>query len=322
MLAVEENAFQSFLSSYNDSQWDEVIRELLPLVHPVDRVATQLWFSFWPLKLARALQESTDPALTVKKLQLDGKYRLDEQIDSSVDYFYAFLYWGIVKQTILKIVDSTKTFEAVSLLSVIRSISSQIAAACNVEEPVILGIVAAGVMMLQQVGVTAFQTSVTTEEALRPSQTLEQVMAARGQKETGRLRHFLGIQNRKFRITFDQKQPDATFVAMHGQDLSMASSMDKRDFQGQDHRRANGPIPAECRSGACGYCWIGIRNGRENLSQVADFEKKRLKHFGYVGEDAEIERHPHIRLACQAKCQGNLTIIIPPWNGVLSGRRS
>ena len=322
MLAVEKNAFQSFLSSHNDSQWDAVIKDLLPLIHPVDQSATQIWFSFWPLKLARFLQESTDPAMTVKKFQLDGNYRLDEQIDSSVDYFYASIYWGIVKRTILKVVESVDTFEVMNLQSVIRSISSQVAIAVNVEESVILGIVAAGVMMLQQVGVKAFQASINTEKVLKPTQTLEQAMRARKQKDGSGLRHLLGIQNRKFTVTFDSKQPDATFAAMHGQDLSMASSMDKRDFRGQDHRRAFGPIPAECRSGACGYCWIGIRNGEENLSEVTDFEKKRLKHFGYVSEDADIHNHPRVRLACQAKCAGNVTVVIPPWNGVLSGRGS
>ena len=99
----------------------------------------------------------------------------------------------------------------------------------------------------------------------------------------------------------------------------MASSCDKRDFRSQDHRRIAGPVPAECRSGACGYCWIGVLGGQENLSDVTDFEKKRLHHFGYVPREVEVGPHSHIRLACQSKCYGDVSVVIPPWNGVLDG---
>jgi ferredoxin len=296
--------------------------ELMPLIHPVDQAATQIWFSFWPLKLARSLQSSADPASVIKKFQLDGNYRLDEQIDSSVDYFYSSIYWGIVKRTILKVVESEETFEVANLQSVIQSISSQVAIACNVDESVVLGIVAAGIMMLQQIGLNAFQASINKEKPRKPTETADEAVRTRGKSGGSGLRRFLGIPNRKFTITFEPKQPDAKFVAMNGQDLSMASSTDRRDFRGQDHRRAFGPIPAECRSGACGYCWIGIRDGEENLSEMTEFERKRLKHFGYVSDEAWIPSHPRIRLACQAKCGGNMTIVIPPWNGVLCGRRS
>jgi uncharacterized 2Fe-2S/4Fe-4S cluster protein (DUF4445 family) len=35
--------------------------------------------------------------------------------------------------------------------------------------------------------------------------------------------------------------------------------------------------------------------------------------FGYNQPD---EEHPFVRLACQARASGNVTIVIPPWNGV------
>ena len=321
-LIVEQKVFHSFLSNHDESQWEDVLKELLPLVHKVDLGATQIWFSFWPLKLSRSVQESTDPSLIAKKLQLDGRYRLDQQMGSSVAYFYASRYWGIVKQTILNVAESTKASEGLNLLTVIRSIASQVARSCQVDESVVLGIAAAGVMMLQQVGVSAFESSVDTEGIVKPAHSIEQVEKARNGKRGGGILRFLGVQNRKFRVTFEEKQPDGAFFAMHGQDLSMASSTDTRDFRSQDHRRVYGPVPAECRSGACGYCWIGVMRGKENLSQLAAFEKKRLAHFGYLERDAEIGSYPHIRLSCQAKCQGDVTIVIPPWNGVLNGRRS
>jgi uncharacterized 2Fe-2S/4Fe-4S cluster protein (DUF4445 family) len=38
-----------------------------------------------------------------------------------------------------------------------------------------------------------------------------------------------------------------------------------------------------------------------------------MKVFGYKQPDDE---KPFLRLACQAKAFGNVTIVIPPWNGV------
>jgi len=157
---------------------------------------------------------------------------------------------------------------------------------------------------------------------VKPAPSIEQVLSARNEKGKGGILRYFGIQNRKYQVTYEEKNPGGAFVAMHGQDLSMASSTDKRDFRNQDHRRVYGPVPAECRSGACGYCWIGVINGKENLSELAAFEKKRLAYFGYLEKDVEIGAHPPIRLSCQAKCQGDVTIVIPPWNGVLNNRRS
>ena len=66
MIAVEQNVFHSFLAKQDEKQWAEVIGRLLPSIHPVDQIATKIWFSFWPLRLARELQDSTDLAETAK----------------------------------------------------------------------------------------------------------------------------------------------------------------------------------------------------------------------------------------------------------------
>jgi len=321
-LLVEQNAFHHFLSNHDGDKWDHVLKELLPLVHKVDLDATQIWFSFWPLKLTRSLQGSADSSAIAKNLQLDGKYRLDQQMDSSVTFFYAFRYWGIVKTAILDFSESTKRSHEMNLPTVIHSIASQVADFCQVDESIVLGITAAGVMMLQQVGVSAFESKVERQTVVKPALSVDQVLRARNEKRKGGILSYFGIQNRKYRVTYEEKNPSGAFSAMHGQDLSMASSTDKRDFRNQDHRRVYGPVPAECRSGACGYCWIGVTNGKENLSGLAAFEKKRLAYFGYLEKDVEIGSHPPIRLSCQAKCQGDVTIVIPPWNGVLNNRRS
>ena len=76
-----------------------------------------------------------------------------------------------------------------------------------------------------------------------------------------------------------------------------------------------GPIPVECRAASCGTCWIGVLAGAEKLSPVvANDEGRRMEVFGYPGTEGE---KPLIRLACQAKAFGAVSIVIPPWNGVI-----
>ncbi len=59
MIAVEQNVFHSFLTKQDEKQWAEVMGRLMSSIHPVDQIATKIWFSFWPLRLACELQEST-----------------------------------------------------------------------------------------------------------------------------------------------------------------------------------------------------------------------------------------------------------------------
>jgi hypothetical protein len=57
------------------------------------------------------------------------------------------------------------------------------------------------------------------------------------------------------------------------------------------------------------------------LSEISTFERERLEYFGYDFGRSQGETHPPIRLACQAKCFGDVSIAISPWNGVLNVRR-
>ena len=59
--------------------------------------------------------------------------------------------------------------------------------------------------------------------------------------------------------------------------------------------------------------------GAEKLSEVERLEARRLKECGYLDDAAGT---PFIRLACMARAAGNVTIVIPPWNGFIgNGRR-
>ena len=66
---------------------------------------------------------------------------------------------------------------------------------------------------------------------------------------------------------------------------------------------------------------MGVLGGTENLSPISDWEKDRLKYFGYDFGNSDSETHPPIRLSCQAQCLGDISVTVAPWNGVLNVQR-
>jgi ferredoxin len=321
MIAVQENVFDSFLRKQDEKIWNRVLSQLIPLIHPVDQVATQIWFSFWPLKLSQTLQQSADPALKAKEMLLDGRYRLEQQIDSSVAFLFGSRYWLHVRATLLAQAETYSGAEDLELGTLIHSVAEGASTRAKAPVPVLMGISAVGCMILRQVGLMALAASARTPAALpQDSPSAEDALRRRNDRARKGLFGFLKSTDKRYTVTFDESKKESSFQAILGQDLSMACATDQKDYRSRDHRRIEGPIPCQCRSGACGYCWIGVLNGKERLSEVTEFEQKRLSYFGYSAGDVNGEAHPHIRLACQAKCYGDVSIVIPPWNGVLNGR--
>ncbi len=68
---------------------------------------------------------------------------------------------------------------------------------------------------------------------------------------------------------------------------------------------------------------MGVIGGFENLDPVEEFERKRMEYFGYWdgGFVDSLGDRPIVRLACQARANGSVTIVIPPWNGVFGRSR-
>lgn len=321
MIATEQNTFHAFLSQQDEASWVKSLSKLTPTIHPVDQAATRVWFAFWPLKLAHSLKESPDPALVSKHFLLDGNFYLEQQIDSSVEFLYASRYWSAVKKSVLVYAESVTQPDHLSLEDQIRRIAEGIAREQHAAESVVLGVTAVALMILQQVGVQAFAESAAKPYQMPESRrTPEEVLRSRQEQKKNGFFSFLHKIDKRLTVTFDETRTDGCFHVINSQDLSMASGGDLRNYADTDPRRIAGPIPAQCRSGACGYCWVGILSGQENLSPVSPFERRRLNYFGYATRDMETESHPPVRLACQAKSQGNVTIVIPPWNGVLNGR--
>jgi len=320
MVAVQQSGFDSFLKQQDEKAWVKALSQLIPSIHPVDQVAVQIWFSFWPLKLSRSLQQAPDPALKAKEMLLDGQYRLQEQVDSSMQFLFGSHYWPDVKATLLAMAESRSSRIDLELEQFIRDLAKAVADKAKTSVSIVLGISAVACMILQQVGVEVFAASVPKSSNGHSKLAPEDVLRNRNKKGRQGPLSFLRSADKKYRVSFDQTGQQGTFGAMRGQDLSMACAVERRQYQSGDHRCIEGPIPCQCRSGACGYCWIGILSGKEHLSEISDFERRRLSYFGYASSQSDGDSHPHIRLACQAKCYGEVSIVIPPWNGTLNGR--
>ncbi|WP_031500714.1 2Fe-2S iron-sulfur cluster-binding protein [Bryobacter aggregatus] len=127
------------------------------------------------------------------------------------------------------------------------------------------------------------------------------------------------------RVIFEERKQDGWFPILPAQEITSAAELDKRNYHDSDARcyEGMGPIPVDCRAGSCGTCWIGVLGGNEKLDPADDFERKRMQYFGYWDSgfiDSDVER-PLIRLACQVRANGSVSIVIPPWNAVFGESR-
>src|SRR4051812_45388623 len=310
-----EVPFISFLNQLQPQDWTTAIQKLLPSIHEVDKNATQIWFSFFPLTLHQALSAAEDPELLARELLLQGDYKLSDQIDSSHQFLYGHRYWPQVKQAIQqRAAESTSVTN--SLADQIVDIASAAAKAAKVDESLTIGITAVGLMTLRQVGLSAFcgapgRISIDAQHARK---TPDQVLRARAKDDSQGLLGFLKTVDKKWTVVFDENDNSAKYKLNNLQDLAWGAADDKsRNWVEIDPRRIEGPIPVECRSASCGTCWVGVLGGAEKLAAVARLEGKRIKEFGYIETD---EPKPLIRLACQAQVSGAVSIVIPPWNGV------
>jgi ferredoxin len=308
-----EPLFEAFLNKHDEHAWEEIVRSLEPSIHEVDRSAARIWFYFFPLSIARALQQADDPEQLARKLLLKGRYLLKDQIDSSHHFLYGHRYWPEVKSAVATLAASASAPASLDLATQIRDAAREIAGRAEVDESLLVGITAIAFMTLQQVGVTAFKHSTAVQK--KPSgKTPKQIIDQRARDDKQGVFGFLQ-PDKIFTVTFDENDPEARFKLINTQHLTTAAAQDKREYHTRDSRCivGEGPIPVECRSASCGTCWVGVVGGAEKLSEVRELEGRRIKEFGYI--DTE-EPKPLIRLACQAQAFGAISIVIPPWNGV------
>ena len=308
--------FEIFLNQHDEESWSATLTTLLRSIHEVDRNATQIWFSFYPLSLFEALERADDAEKLAQQLLMQGNYYLKDQIDSSHTFLYGHRFWPNVKSAVQKHAREYSQSETRSLADQIISVAKNAATQAKVDQSLVIGITAVAFMTIRQAGLAAFEAApgkmMIDKKHARKS--APQVLRERAVDDSQGLFGFLKTVDKKWTVTYDENDDRAKYRMNHVQDLAWGAADDRsRNWREVDPRRIEGPIPVECRSASCGTCWVGILGGAEKLSDVAAREGKKIKEFGYIDT---VEAKPLIRLACQAQAHGAVSIVIPPWNGV------
>jgi ferredoxin len=312
------NAFISSLEEYSEADWLTAVESVAADIHEVDRNAVQIWFRFYPLDLVRYLESADDVEAAMKGISLTGDFGLLDKIDTSHSFLYGHRYWPQVKAAVEGRADRGEPVE--DLAAEIRAIARAAAETAKTKEPLTLGIAAVGLMTLVQAGLDEFRAA--KGEVRKASGNMkkspDQIVAERGRDASQGLLGFLKTIDKEFSVRFRAFAYDGKFKIVNEEEIASASQKDRsRRWQEIDSRCWEGPVPIECTSASCGTCWVGVLGGREKLSEPSARERKQMKVFGYNQPEDE---KPFLRLACQAKAGGNVTIVIPPWNAVF-GRK-
>jgi ferredoxin len=302
------------LCSYDSAAWRTAVETLAPQIHPIDRVATKIWFAFYPLDLYLDLEAADDPDARARALGLMGKWRLADQIDASHRFLFAHRYWPQTKVAAAAL----DPVPSGGLAPTITALADAAGRTARVDRELLLGMSAVALMTLRQVGPEAFAAApgkIHLTDQIR-ALTPHQVMRRRARDDWQGLLGFTRGLKKRWTVTFDENRPEARFTAIQGQEIASAAQSDKRDYRSVDPRctPGEGPIPVECRAASCGTCWVGVLGGAEKLSPVSPRDEgRRMKVFGYLDSN---EEQPIIRLACQARTFGAVSVVIPPWNGI------
>ena len=308
------NIFETYLKKFTEVDWQTAIQSLLPSIHEVDRNAVQIWFRFYPLELNRYLAAAADIDAAKRSFAMLGEFGLDDRIDTSHSFLYGHRYWTAVKAAI-EAESQVFSNESTNLAEEIEQIAAMVAEKVKADKSLMIAITAVGFMTLVQVGLEKFKTAPgeTTKPTGPMAKSPKSILSARTKDDSQGLLGFLKTVNQKFSVIYDERR-DGRFAIMNDQEIASASANDRsQNWQEKDARCWEGPVPVECTSASCGTCWVGVLAGEKKLSDVARRERRAVKVFGY---DQTEDEKPLIRLACQAKAHGNVTIVIPPWNAV------
>ncbi len=312
-----ESLFEAFLNQHDDRAWATIVDKLLPRIHRVDQNGVRIWFAFYPLALARALQQSNDLAELERRLGLQGTYFLKNVLDTSHEFLYGHRFWPEVKAAVIAHAASSQPASSLDLAEQIREVAARVAKHIGADESLLIAITAVAFMTLQQVGIETFKATPGLMKLPRKvvARTPEQILSARAKDDDQGIFGFLRGEKKEFTIVFNENVDDAKFTLINSQHITTAAAEDKRPHHLRDSRCTvnEGAIPVHCRAASCGTCWIGVLGGAEKLSEVGALESRRIKEFGYIETD---EPQPLIRLACQSQAFGAVSIVIPPWNGV------
>ncbi|MEP7074525.1 MAG: hypothetical protein ABI878_01840 [Acidobacteriota bacterium] len=306
---------EQYLSKFSASDWSATLEELLQCIHEVDRTAVQIWTRFFPFELYQYIEKAEDRDEVIRGLAIQGDFELKNHVDTSHTFLYGHRYWKTVKAAIVA-ESQVFTDQTPTLLQEIKQMGMLVSEKLKVERPLINAIVYVGLMTLNQSGIESFSAADGTVE--KPSGLMakspDRIVRARGEDDSQGLLGFLRTDNKKFSVVYTDSQDAGKFNIINDEEIASASARDQsRDWKTRDERCWEGVVPVECRAASCGTCWVGVIGGQDKLTEVARRERRQMKVFGYNQPD---EPKPFLRLACQAKALGNVTIVIPPWNGV------
>lgn len=306
--------FLAFLAQHDDAAWLRVIDRVQPSIHPVDRAATRIWFHFFPLALQRAMEQPAAADLA-RLMTLAGRWRLAEQIDRSHAFLYGHQYWRHARRVVLEYSEAPGAPGSLDLGAQIHEAAQRAAQSAGADPPLLVGITAVALRTLQQVGPEALAAS--PGDVLGPGiyegKTADEVLALRQRQDPQGLFGFLRGNRKQWTVTFNERLPAARFPLIHSQHLTTAAALDARQYRAADPRCSEGPIPVQCRSCSCGTCWVGVLSGAETLSAMETREREKLAEIGVEAEGS----HPQMRLACMTQAFGAVSIVIPPWNGLV-----
>lgn len=310
-----ESLFEAFLRQHDDQAWAAAIERLLPRMHGVDRAALRIWTAFHPVGLNRVLRETVDRRVVARRLRLTGRYDLREQLDTSHLFLYGHRFWPEARRAVLEFAAAERAPASLDLAELADELSRHVAERSRTEVQLVRGITAVALLTVQHVGVEALRRAAgqTQPPSHRLRRDPDAILRARARDDSQGVLGFLRGANRRYTVTWDERDPKATFPLINSQHITTAAQRDTRDHAERDPRCFDGPIAVRCRSGACGTCWVGVLAGADKLAPLASRERLRLREFGYVTAN---EPYPLIRLACQAQAFGNVTLVLPQWNGV------
>lgn len=308
------NSLVEHLSSFSEQDWLAAVEALVSEIHEVDQNAVRIWFRFYPLELQRFIASAEDRDKALHGLAMQGRFELKDQIDSSHHFLYGHRFWAATKCKIEKLVEEW-TGEPTELVDIIKDVGMRVSKKAGVDRSLTNGIAAVGLMTLNQVGLEVFAASDgTIADDPASKRSPGHIVADRAKDDSQGLLGFLKTINKRFSVFFSSLYASGRFTIINEEEIVTASQKDhSRDWQGIDERCWDGPVPIECTSASCGTCWVGVLGGQEKLTEVGRRERRQMKVFGYNQPE---EAKPLIRLACQARVQGNVTIVIPPWNAV------
>src|SRR4029453_15352270 len=136
-----QQTFDKFLAGHDEEAWAASLTTLLRSVHDVDKNATQIWFSFFPLSLFCAFEAADDPEPLAAQLLGRGVYPLKEQVDSSHKFLYGHRYWPEVKRAV-ETLASNFAADTGGLSDHILKVAREVAQTLKVDQSLTVGITA------------------------------------------------------------------------------------------------------------------------------------------------------------------------------------